>query len=706
MSFTSYNKHKTLLPLLATILLAGHGGMGNAEEKETKETTGSQEAEIALEAISVYGEQGQTDTATKLNLLIFETPQTVTAVSREQMDDFALDTFNEVLDYTPGVTVEDVETNRFYYTARGFDIVNFQYDGIGVPFVYGINVGEQDTAIYEKVEVVKGAAGLITGLANPSATINFVRKRPTDASQADAKVTLNQWNGYRLDGDISGSISSDIRGRLVAAKEDTESYLDRHKDHMDLFYGVIEADLSEQTLFTIGHSYNKNASDGVLYGALPLLYADGSPTDYDVSTSTSPDWTFADSVENQTFVELKQELGERWDFNAIYTRTDRDFDSELFYVYGTPELDETGLNGWASAYTIDTEEDMFDISVSGSFNMAGREHELVVGYNHAKVRLMEASYSDPINGFPVLGSDWAEGNSPRPDFTDHDPSTQSSDIKQTLKSLYVASRFNLTDELSMLMGARQAEIKQRGFSYGAESDTEAKETVPYFGVTYEIVDTVMVYGSYSEVFTPQAFVNASFEPLGATSGKSREIGIKKSFNDERVVLTASLFQSELTNLGEWIGRDAGTGTNLYEPRDYESEGFEVEISGELIDGLNIGAGLTKVNIKDQDDGEKIRPYIPEYLVKASASYRIPQLPDLKVAGALKWQDDITTANGSAKQKSYALLDLALLYGLSENLGLAVNLNNVTDEKYYNSLNWDQAYFGAPRNIQASLRWEY
>src|SRR5690606_241825 len=135
------------------------------------------------------------------------------------------------------VTVENVETDRAYCTARGFDIVNFQYDGVGVPFVSGLNVGQQDSAIYEKVEVVKGAAGLITGLANPSATINYVRKRPTEDPRINTRLAVNEWNGYRADGDIAGAFSSAARGRLVVVREDSESYLDRNENQTNVIYG-------------------------------------------------------------------------------------------------------------------------------------------------------------------------------------------------------------------------------------------------------------------------------------------------------------------------------------------------------------------------------------------------------------------------------------------------------------------------------------
>lgn len=255
---------------------------------------------------------------------------------------------------------------------------------------------------------------------------------------------------------MSGPLTSRVRGRLLAAKDESESYLDRHEDSTDLLYGIVEADLTEQTLLTLGHSYDKSASTGVLWGALPLRYTDGTPTDYDVSTSTAPDWTFADSVQNQTFVELEQRLGERWTLSAIYTRNAGDFDSELFYVYGIPDRpDETGLYGWASAYDRDETQDNYDLFISGEFSLAGREHQLVVGYNHSDIRIEEASFTDPVGGFPVLGSDWADGNTPRPNFVNHDPAMDASDIELTQKALYISTRVNVTDRLSALLGPRK-----------------------------------------------------------------------------------------------------------------------------------------------------------------------------------------------------------------------------------------------------------
>ena len=183
------------------------------------------------------------------------------------------------------------------------------------------------------------------------------------------------------------------------------------------------------------------------------------------------------------------------------------------------------------------------------------------------------------------------------------------------------------------------------------------------------------------------------------------MGLKKSFNDERAVLTVALFQSANNNLGEFVGRDTATGTAFYAPRDFDSKGYEVELSGELQRGLNVGAGFTYVKLED-NDGNDIRPYVPARLLKLSASYRLPSLPDLKLGGLVKWQEDITTNDERVEQKAYTVLDLSLAYDINSNLSVAVNIDNVTDEKYLNSLYWDQAYYGAPRNVSASISWNY
>lgn len=668
-----------------------------------------------VEVVYVFGEPDKSDTATKLNLTVAETPQTVTTISAVQIKDFGLTNVNSVLDYAPGVTVEEVETDRTYYTARGFDIVNFQYDGVSSPFVSGINLGQQDSSLFEKVEVIKGAAGLITGVSNPSATINYVRKRPTEYGQASAALTLGDWNGRRLEGDLSGSLSDTVRGRIVAVSDKSDSYLDRHSDETKLGYGILEFDATEDTLITLGYSKDQSDSQGVLWGALPLVYSDGSRTDYDVSTSNSPEWTYAKSTKTQTFFEVDQNINADWSAHLLWAKNAYEYDSELFYVYGTPDAEtEVGLFGYASAYDRKEFQTNLEVYLSGQLYIGNQEHQLVAGYSRSKILVNDKSYYNWAEGFPVLGSDWDEGNTPPMDFDVHNPDTDASDLEITHKSYYLSSRWNLLDSVSLLAGARTNKIDQTGSSYGASAKTDADKTTPYIGATWEFVETLTLYASYSEVFKQQTHVDNNFAPLGAVEGESTEFGIKKSFNEGLANLSIGAFKANQSNFGEFAGRIDGIA--VYEPAELDSEGYEVEFSGEVLRGLNLSAGYTDFEIEDKD-GNETRTFIPQKTLDISGSYQLPIEADLKVGAVLKWQDDISTtvdytdtegnpASTEVVEKAYTLIDLAAHYQATENLGFSLNVENATDKKHLKSLYWTQAYYGEPRNVSASIRVDF
>jgi len=666
------------------------------------------EKESEVEVIAVYGEQGDSRSATKLDLSVYETPQTVTVVSRPQIEDFSLHSVNELLSYTPGVTVESVETDRTYYTARGFDVVNFQYDGIGVPFSSGLTNGQYDTAAFEQIEVIKGAAGLVTGLANPSATVNYIRKRPTEELAAYGTLSLASEKMRRAEGDVSGSLTEDFRGRAVVAKESADSYLDRKSDDNSLIYLVGEYDVTDATVLTFGHSSNNNKVDGSMSGALPLYYTDGSPTDYDISTNTATDWAFRDVKSEQTFAEVRHQLSDDWSLNLHLTQNDSNMVSELFYVYGTPERGtEIGLFGYAYGYDMDETQKMADLYLSGQFSLGGRQHELMLGLNYAHIDLFGQSFYDYETGYPVLGSDWALGNSVKGVFDDTDPYSTGHKDKQIHQSAYFATRLHLNDQLSVLAGARTMSVSQGGYNYGVDASSDTDETVPYLGAMYQLNDTVAFYGSYSEVFTPQSFVDPEFNALGSAEGEHTEIGSKFSLNNARATASVALFRSDLNNVGEFMG--VVNGVNTYRGLDYSSEGAELELVGSVTDELNLSLGYTWLHSVEGNEGEQVRTYVPRDLIKLSGVYYPELVPALSFGASVQWQDSVYTSPATdvtITQDSYALLDVFMRYQLSNNLSLALNATNVTDKKYYESLYWTQAYYGAPRQFQASVTWRY
>ena len=125
---------------------------------------------------------GTIATATRMVLTPRQTPQSITVVTRQHMEDFGLNNVDDVMRHTPGITVSAYDTDRTNYYARGFSINNFQYDGIPSTVrnvAYSAGNTLSDMAIYDRVEVLKGATGLLTGAGSLGATINLVRKKPT-----------------------------------------------------------------------------------------------------------------------------------------------------------------------------------------------------------------------------------------------------------------------------------------------------------------------------------------------------------------------------------------------------------------------------------------------------------------------------------------------------------------------------------------------
>ena len=673
----------------------------------------AEDAAVQLDAQTVVGSSAaaQPDSykaapssaATKLELSPRQTPQSISTISGAQLQDFKLSSVNDALKYTTGIQVQEVETDRTYYSARGFDITNFQYDGIGVPFVYGNVEGDLDTAIFERVEVIRGANGLMSGTGNPSATINFVRKRPTLAPLARVDLTAGSWDKRRIDVDVAGALtdSGNVRGRMVYANENKNAYLDRYSREKNIFHGVVEVDLADSTLFILGHTLQKSDADSPLWGALPLNFSDGSATDYSRSTSTSADWAYWDVQENRSFAELAHNFANGWQAKAVLTHVEKKADSSLFYVYGSPDRDTgLGLFSYPSEYQDTNKQLIADLYASGPFALGGRQHELVVGGSWSKSELEDISWYDSSTGSALPPLEQWTGNIGKPL---NDAGSNGSDFTDRMKSVYSAARWSLSDSLSLITGARVVDVDSDGSNYGESKSTSYNnEVVPYAGLIYDLNQQYSVYASYTEIFDPQTKQDRSGNRLAPVEGVNYEAGIKAELLDDKVNLSLAVFRTEQDNVAAVAGMNAGT-TFYKGEQGITSEGYEVEISGELLQGLQATAGYTFVDIRDAEDKHAVT-YSPKHMLRASTTYRIPGLEQLKVGASMSWQDE--TRNGIAEQDAYGLVNLMASYEIDRNWTVSANLNNLTDEKYLTSLYWSQAYYGAPRNASMTVSWNY
>ncbi|NVK54312.1 MAG: TonB-dependent siderophore receptor [Alteromonadaceae bacterium] len=718
--------HAIYLGLASALTLTSSLAVANAtpDDKDIEKLT------VSGDRMSGYLYK-KADDVSRLDLEIKDLPQSISVIGEEMIDDFALNSVNAVLDTVTGLNVEEVETDRTYFTARGFDITNFQVDGLGLPILNGNVHGDVDTALYQKVEVLRGANGMMTGTGSPSATINYVRKKPTENTQVSVRGQIGSWSAKRLDVDASTPLSDNVGARIVVAKETKDSYLDRYELDKSVAYGVISAALTDTTVLTVGASQQTSDAKGNMWGALTLYYADGTPTNFDSSTNTSADWSNWDVTDTRYFAFLEQELGAGWSLKADYTRIETDEDSELFYTYvdrdpdtGTTLLDPTtglGLIGYGSEYDLDDQHDYADIYVNGSFDAFGQSHDLMFGASYAKVAYTDISLYDfhTGNGFPLLPAmeEWT-GDTPFPEFTD---GATGSDVEEKQTAAYFGGNFTLTNKLSLLAGGRFNSVEVNGISYDIDETLDEDAFVPYAGLVYAITDNINSYVSYTEVFTPQTERNANFERIDPITGESKEIGIKASLMDDKALLTVAYFDIDQVNVAVANGfaqnPASGVEEQVYRGADgLNSKGWELDLAGELLPGLQTNLGLTVFDIS----GDKlVSDYTPEKLVNINATYQFQSMPKLKVGTSVRWQEatsryigPVPAAYANAgddiviEQDAYALVNLMASYEVNESITITANVNNVTDEKYLKSLYWEQGYYGAPRNYLLSLTWQY
>jgi outer membrane receptor for ferric coprogen and ferric-rhodotorulic acid len=650
--------------------------------------------------------------ATGLGLSQRETPQSVSVLTRTQMSDFALTSVNQVLRTATGVVTEEVETDRTYYTARGFDIVNFQIDGIGTPFAYGLVDGDLDTAVYDRIEVIRGANGLMSATGNPSATINFVRKRPTPKLQASAGLALGSWNDKRLEADVSGPLNAagSLRGRLVAAVQDKDSYLDRYHLKKGVVYGVLEADLGERDVLTLGHTRQSNRPRGGMWGALPMWFSDGTPTNYDRSTNPAASWTRWNTDTGVSFAELAHEFDNGWSARAVLRHEKVKSNGKLFYVYGEPDP-TTGIGafGWPSRYDQENTQTIADLRASGPFELGGRKHELVVGASSSRSKLHARSLNAENLAVPLPDLASWDGSYPEPAFV---VDGGGSDFTDKQRSVYAAARLNVADPLKLIVGANATSIDNQGTSYGASRAKKENKTTPYVGAVYDLTSNLSVYASRATIFYPQSEVGADLNRLPAASGRSVEAGVKAAWLDDKLIGSFAVFRTRQSNVASFVGYDSVNLVSIYEGIATFSRGFELELAGAITPRLQVNAGYTQLAIEDAE-GNDTRTFSPRRVFRVSTTYRLPMVDKLKLGATLDWRSDThrtdTTAAGApvtTRQPAYALLDLMARYDFSERLSATLNLNNVTDKKYLTSLYWSQAFYGAPRHGSVSLNWTY
>jgi len=664
---------------------------------------------------------GVTSTATKMNLSIRETPQSISVITRQRMDDQHLASITDVLKETPGITLSQDGGERFNIYSRGSAINSYQFDGV--------NTSQQnetrnmpstllDMALYDRIEIVRGATGLMSGSGEPGGLINLIRKKPTHEFKSYVKATVGAWDNYRSEADVSGPLTEtgNVRGRLVAAKQDNHTFMDWYDQKREIFYGVVEADLSDTTLVRFGVDYQKYRSTGS--PGVPLLFDNGQQTDFSRATSSGARWMYDDFETLNYTATVEQQLANDWKLRVVTNYMDVDRDADLGWfrsTTGTSYLNQqTGVASAERAMiSADQVQKGVDVNLQGTYALFGRAHDLVVGYNYSDYQNNHDSLSGGNTDFNFYTWDnYLVRDGYRPSVL--------LDIKTRQSGYFVANRFNLTDELHLLLGAR---VSNYSYDYSFTMRTtglhiprqmrETGEVTPYAGVVYDLTPEQSVYASYTDIFQPQSSQDKDGQTLAPVIGKNYEMGWKGEFYQGRLNANAAVFRVERDNFAELDpGQTTPSGSSAYRAvNGARTQGFDLELSGEIAPGWNMQTGYSHARTEDAD-GNRLNTQLPMDTFRLWTTYRLPgEWEQLTVGGGVNWDSSKSLTfkelnNAKAKDDDYAVASLMARYQVNDHLSATLNVNNLFDEKYYSGMAGSYGHYGAPRNAVLDLRYDF
>ncbi|MGK6355840.1 TonB-dependent siderophore receptor [Sphingomonas sp. DT-207] len=695
-----------------------------AQEASQQQDTPPDSEEAAGEDIVVtgYGRSDEPTTATGLPLTPIETPQTISVITQQQITDQALISINDALDYAVGISKKDIDRGRSAISSRGFEVQNFQLDG--APFVNGnVGFGETSTALYERVDLVRGAAGLMHGAGDPSAVVNLIRKH-ADKEEFAGTVSLEaaSWDRLAATVDIQSPLNSagTVRVRAVAQAYQQDGFVDREERKGLVLYGVLDADLGERTKLSFGASYQRDDRDGVMWVQLPYWYTDGTRTDWSRSKTTGADWGHWDTTEISAFATLTHDLGDGWKIRGDLGYHKGLEDSKLLWLDGTPDrVTGLGMNSYGYWYKSEPEQWHGSIQANGTFSLLGGTHDLSFG---AMASYLEGGWTnrDPVAIDPVGDFNRWDGALADPEWGER---YVLSDLGSTTQAaVYGTTRISLLDGLKLIGGGRLSSFKRKEEAISdraAYSLTYKGVFTPYAGLVYDITDNLSAYASYTNIFKPQGNLrDREGQLLAPLEGKSYEAGVKALLLGGKLLATAAVYRIEQENLavpdpGQFV---PGTSNPAYRgAKGTVAEGYELEVVGKITSQWDVSAGWSHYRAEDAE-GVDVLSHQPRRVFNFATAYGFTgALNGLRIGGSLKWesQPPVTATNPGTRiverigQPDYAIANIMARYDLNEQVSLQLNVDNLFDQTFFSGNSWFPGFvYGEPRNARVTLKYAF
>lgn len=636
--------------------------------------------------------------ATHLDAAVQDLPIAIQTVPIQLIEDQGFQRLGDAIRNVSGVVRKEAYmgvTDSF--GIRGFDARTGLFNGFRHDF-YDTTL---DLAHVERLEVIKGPGSVSSGYLEPGGVVSLVTKSPTAEPITALDLTVGGYAKYRAQGDVSRALSDTVRVRLTGAWDQSNSFRDTIHAKKWTLGGALDWDLGPDTTLALraytlhieqtpDRGFDPDSLGEKLF-QLPRSRYLGEPTDNyqansnDYSAVLNHDfgggWSVRAGVEENRYADHR-EATQTTDLAADGRTVGRQFTL-------VPSTNKIG-NAFAE--------------VHGTFDTGGLQHRLIAGLEANRVNswydfrrygtVASIDIYNPVYAGPAAGQPPSIGAS----------RTITEDV-----GVYAQDLISLGDQWKLLVGLRRDQFENRAHDLGRGGVTRFKQskTTPRVGVIFEPSKAITLYANYARSFNPQAGTTLkSGQTPAPEQGEQYEAGIKYRSDDGRLIASAAAYQIKKTNIATADPSDPDFSILAGAER---SRGVEFDLSAKPTDTVQIVAGYAHTNaVVTRDEVLPIGDHLlnaPPNQASLWTRYDPKDFPIGVGLGLFYVGKREAYLPNTFKVPDYVRVDGAIYWPIRDRVDLAINVQNLTNKKYYDSQN-SYLYPGAPRSVLATLRLKY
>lgn len=651
--------------------------------------------------------------AVKTPTPVLDVPQSLSIVTRDQIEDQAFSSVSDILRYTPGLAVSQGEGHRDSIIIRGNQsTADFFLDGLRDDVQY-----YRPLYNLEQVEILRGANALLFGRGGGGGVVNRVTKTAQlDEDFASLTASVDTFGAHQAAGDVNSVLSETVAFRVNAFAEHMDNHRDAFEGDRFAINPTFTFELAPQTQLVLSYEYVND--DRVVDRGVPSVTVANGP---DVPLEGFRDTFFGSADGNYTTLEasifrsrLEHTFSENLRGNVTVQYADYDKYYQNIYAAGL----DTSVNPQRltlDGYADETGRENFIAqgNLVGEFDMGPFRHTVLVGLEYGDQSTSNARIDNTFaasNDDQITIDFTTPINVPDYAFVD---TLRDRDSEVEFTSLYLQDQIDLTEQLKLVLGLRFDRFDVSVLDREAVSATDDgrrgrvdEEVSPRLGLIYKPLENVSLYASYAESFLPSAgdqflTLTRTTEDVQPQRFENTEVGLKWDLN-RNLSLTTALFRVER---GLFTSVDPNNVSQVITIPGSVTDGFEVQLTGQLTEAWTVNAGYSYLDSTVDGggfDGNRTLQ-TPEHMLSIWNEYQATD--QLALALGVTYQDSYFVREDNAVEvPDFTRVDAAVFYDLSDQTRLQLNIENLLDEDYFpDAHSNDNISTGKPLNARLTIR---